>query len=517
MIPTIKIAFKDTYRIINEKDFDPSIHRLYYQPEPYDYPNGKPLVSICCDAYNHAAFIEQTIHGFLIQRTEFPIEIVIMDDASTDGTAAIIKKYTALYPGLFQTILQKENKHKALVDQGCFSGFEPLLDYVFPKARGKYLALCEGDDYWTDPYKLRKQVEAMESHPEAIMSYHPCMILDEKRHITKPYGQNVDFTPEELRGGPLGMATATKMIKNLKRRFDRTKNGDLVFTAFLGQFGSCIFVPNIEPSIYRIHKDGVWSGKKSYQKQIIISKMPQFMQTETFFGIIIPTYHRQDDLTKTYLMRALESVFAQQYQSFHVYIIGDKYEPESELDAIMSRYDSAFCTVVNLSYAKERDQYAQDSTLLWCSGGVNATNFGIDLAIKDSIDYICFLDQDDFWEPNHLQSLNEAIREQKADWVCTLAKTHQGYALPNFDRKGKYIEFLPEPRGCIKASVCYNARKIPLRPRDVHAETGEGCPADADLWRRISDFIKKNKLRSYCVNQITCNYDTGEYTRHGGR
>jgi glycosyltransferase involved in cell wall biosynthesis len=517
MIPTIKIAFKDTYRIINEQDFNPVIHRLYYQPEPYIFPTGKPLVSICCDTYNHVAFIEQTLRGFLIQRTTFPFEVIIMDDASTDGTAEVIKKYVALYPGLFKPIFQKENKHKALVDQGCFNGFEPLLDYVFPKAHGKYLALCEGDDYWTDPRKLQLQVKAMEANPEAIMSYHRCMILDEKKHITNSYGQNTNFTSEELKSGPFGIATATKMIKNLKRRFDKTKNGDLAFTAFLGQFGSCLFIPGIEPSVYRIHKDGVWSGKQSYQKQIIMSKMPQFMQTEIFFGIIIPTYHRQDDLTKTYLTRALESVFAQQYQNFHVYVIGDKYEPASELNAIMSRYNSVFCTVVNLPYAKERDKYGDNNALLWCSGGVNATNFGIDLAIKDSIDYICLLDQDDFWEPNHLQALNEAIKECKADWVCTLTQTHQGYTLPIFDTKEKYIDFLPTPRGLIKASACYNIRTIPLKPRNVHEEDGTGCPSDADLWGRIALLIKEKNLKSYCVNQITCNYDTGEYTRHGGR
>jgi len=517
MIPTVKIAFRDTYRIINEKDFNPAIDRLYYQPEPYIYPTGKPLVSICCDTYNHVAFIEQTLHGFLIQRTDFPFEIVIMDDASTDGTIEIIKKYISLYPNLFKPIFQKENKHRALVDQGCFNGFEPLLDYIFPKARGRYLALCEGDDYWTDPHKLQKQIEAMEANSKAVMSYHACNLLDEKTKQFRPYGQNSNFTSEELKAGPFGIATATKMIKNLKRRFNKTKNGDLVFTSFLGQFGSCLFVPCIEPSVYRIHKDGVWSGKKSYQKQIVMSKMSQFMQKETFFGIIIPTYHRQDNLTEGYLKRALDSVFAQQYQNYHIYIIGDKYEPESELKAIVSKYNDSFYTVVNLPYAKERDKYGDNNTLLWCSGGVNATNYGIDLAIKDSIDYICFLDQDDFWEPNHLQSLNEAIQEQGADWVCTLAQTHQGYALPNIDVNKKYIEFLPTPRGCIKASVCYNVRKIPLRPRNVYEEDGTGCPSDADLWSKMALFIKENKLRSYCVNQITCNYDTGEYTRHGGR
>jgi cellulose synthase/poly-beta-1,6-N-acetylglucosamine synthase-like glycosyltransferase len=100
MIPTVKIIYKDRYLVINESDFNPLIHQLYHPPLkfPTSYLYGKPLVSICCDTYNHVSYIEQTIRGFLIQRTNFSFEIIIMDDASTDGTTDILKTYQKKYP-----------------------------------------------------------------------------------------------------------------------------------------------------------------------------------------------------------------------------------------------------------------------------------------------------------------------------------------------------------------------------------------------------------------------------------
>lgn len=117
-----------------------------------------PLVSIACPAYNHEKFIAQAIEGFLIQQTDFPFEIIIHDDASTDRTPEIIKAYATRYPDQIRPLLQKENQ----VSQGK----HPLSSYIYPAARGKYIALCDGDDYWTDPLKLRKQVDFLETNPD---------------------------------------------------------------------------------------------------------------------------------------------------------------------------------------------------------------------------------------------------------------------------------------------------------------------------------------------------------------
>lgn len=127
-----------------------------------------PLVSICCQTYNHVSYIRECIEGFLLQQTTFPIEILIHDDASLDGTDDIIREYETNYPDLIFPIYQSENQYSKGVKV-------PSINYE--RSRGKYIAFCEGDDYWTDPLKLQKQVDFLESHSEYGMCSHKYQIL----------------------------------------------------------------------------------------------------------------------------------------------------------------------------------------------------------------------------------------------------------------------------------------------------------------------------------------------------
>jgi glycosyltransferase involved in cell wall biosynthesis len=120
-----------------------------------------PLVSICCITYNHSRFIRDTIDGFLMQKTNFPFEVIIHDDASTDGTADVVRRYAAEHPDVILPILQTENQWSR--------GEDVSETFVWPRARGKYIALCEGDDFWVDPYKLQKEVDFLEAHPSCVM------------------------------------------------------------------------------------------------------------------------------------------------------------------------------------------------------------------------------------------------------------------------------------------------------------------------------------------------------------
>lgn len=124
-----------------------------------------PLVSICCITYNHAQFIRKCLDGFLMQKTDFPIEILIHDDCSTDGTTEIIREYEAKYPDLIFPLYEEENQYQ--------QGKAAEIDlYNYRRARGKYIAYCEGDDYWTDLLKLQKQVDFMEANPEYSVCWH---------------------------------------------------------------------------------------------------------------------------------------------------------------------------------------------------------------------------------------------------------------------------------------------------------------------------------------------------------
>lgn len=112
--------------------------------------NITPIVSISCITYNHEDYIRDAIEGFLMQKTTFPVEILIHDDASTDKTADIIREYEKKYPHLIKPIYQTENQYS--------KGIGVSATYQYPRANGNYITLCEGDDYWTDPYMLQKQV-----------------------------------------------------------------------------------------------------------------------------------------------------------------------------------------------------------------------------------------------------------------------------------------------------------------------------------------------------------------------
>ena len=122
-----------------------------------------PVVSIKCITYQHVNFIRDAIEGFLMQETTFPVEILIHDDASTDGTADIVREYQAKYPQLIRAVLQTENQWS--------KGIKPMK-FLSPLALGEFIALCEGDDYWTSPHKLQIQVDCLRGNPDFVISHH---------------------------------------------------------------------------------------------------------------------------------------------------------------------------------------------------------------------------------------------------------------------------------------------------------------------------------------------------------
>ncbi len=129
-------------------------------------------VSIYCLAFNHEKYIRRCLDGFLMQK-EVTFEIIIHDDASTDKTANIIREYEEKYPNIFKPIYQTKNhKYFPNVDYG--------MKYIVPVVRGKYIAMCDGDDYWTDPHKLKKQYDALEKNPDCYLCLHDVEIVDEK-------------------------------------------------------------------------------------------------------------------------------------------------------------------------------------------------------------------------------------------------------------------------------------------------------------------------------------------------
>ena len=121
-------------------------------------------VSVLCAAYSHEEYLRQTLDSFLNQKTDFPFEVLVNDDASTDSTGDIIREYAAKYPDVIRPFYQKENLYSRRIN---------LYDVVFfPACRGEYIAVCEGDDYWNDPEKLQLQVNWLDTHPEYSACVH---------------------------------------------------------------------------------------------------------------------------------------------------------------------------------------------------------------------------------------------------------------------------------------------------------------------------------------------------------
>jgi glycosyltransferase involved in cell wall biosynthesis len=123
---------------------------------------NRPKVSIVSTTYNQQAYVRDAFDSFVAQQTDFPIEIIVADDASTDATPTIIHEYSTQYPNLFRPILRRQNL-----------GLNPNLTDALSATRGEYVALCEGDDYWIDPLKLTKQVNFLDQHPRTTVCFHP--------------------------------------------------------------------------------------------------------------------------------------------------------------------------------------------------------------------------------------------------------------------------------------------------------------------------------------------------------
>lgn len=222
----------------------------------------KPIVSICCITFNHEKYIRDAIEGFLMQKTLFPFEILIHDDASTDRTSYIIREYEEKFPDVIKPIYQTENQYS--------KGISISATYQFPRARGKYIAMCEGDDYWTDPLKLQKQVDFLEKNPMFVLcvgGYTQISVYDNKSYDIlkkvkyKKKHTGFDFTLNDTKDGWITKTLTAVFINKkelinlmLKYRYGR----DVHLFYHLLKIGDGYYFEDIFGT-YRVHKGGVHS------------------------------------------------------------------------------------------------------------------------------------------------------------------------------------------------------------------------------------------------------------------
>lgn len=241
--------------------------------------NDNILVSVVCDVYNHEPYLRQCFDGFVMQKTNFKFEVLVHDDASTDKSAEIIIEYTNKYPDIFKPIIQKENQYS--------KGVGIWKTYQFPRVKGKYVAFCEGDDYWTDPLKLQSQVDCLEKDKTFSCCFSSVRWVDKsgiKLAGTFPPRQTSFglgtitlevFLKEDFAKGKWSIQLSGFMVRaEVDKTFRRMLRGPLkkypfgdyplFITAFL--LGNCYFIGE-EMSCYR-----VMSGGYNSQMQANISK-----------------------------------------------------------------------------------------------------------------------------------------------------------------------------------------------------------------------------------------------------
>lgn len=221
------------------------------------------MVSICCITFNQESYIRDALEGFVNQKTNFKYEVLIHDDASTDKTADIIREYQEKYPEMIKPILQTENQYsKGLTN---VSG-----TWNFPRAvknGSKYIAMCEGDDYWTSTDKLQKQVDYLETHPDCSLVFHSANVEVQGNAVTermmRPYKKSRVVTPEEIIDKTSGYPTAslmfkTEMVKELPDFYNNAPIADIPLQLLSANLGYAYYMD--EPMcVYRLGGAASWT------------------------------------------------------------------------------------------------------------------------------------------------------------------------------------------------------------------------------------------------------------------
>jgi len=214
------------------------------------------MVTVRCITYNHEKFIKDALEGFISQQTDFRFEVIVHDDCSTDRTAEIVKEYARKYPSIIKPIFEEKNIYR---DPG-----KPVLKILDTHMRGKYVAMCEGDDYWTDQHKLQKQVDFLESHPDFQMCFHGSLVHYEygnKEDHPWTIVEDREYTPIELTFNYLSQTASlvfrrTFYDSELYKRFPPELMFDVPMIAINAQLGRVWGFPELM-NVYRRHPGGV--------------------------------------------------------------------------------------------------------------------------------------------------------------------------------------------------------------------------------------------------------------------
>lgn len=257
-----------------------------------------PLVSVYMITFNHEPYVAQAIESVLMQKTEYPFELVIGEDCSTDGTRAICERYAHAHPSGIRLLPSERNL-----------GMQVNARRTYQACRGKYIAHLEGDDYWTDPRKLQKQVAWLEQHPQASFCFHPCRVEREGGVGAAPAraeefraGEGAELVFPDSRNLAMWciVHTVSAVVRaNMMPRHDEEwmalPAGDWPMFFYLGMQGPFGRLP--EPmATYRLHAGGIWNRRSSLEKKQDMLTTYRFLRK--LGSAVYPAEFRQADVNQ---------------------------------------------------------------------------------------------------------------------------------------------------------------------------------------------------------------------------
>lgn len=266
-------------------------------------------VSVWCTVYNHEKYLRQCLDGIVMQKTTFPFEVIIHDDASTDGSAAIIREYEERYPDIIRPIYQTVNQYSQKIP------FFAL--YGLPMMRGKYLAVCEGDDFWCDPEKLQLQYEAMEANPDCHFCVHRTHRVSEDGKEVGPDIPNYHIPEGKLERDTFIHYILSSYTVHTTSFFRRTEDvrefvantpefykvsdvGDEPTTLYYGYLGNTFYIDR-PMSCYRLFSEGSWTSRGQANTDMRIHHFNSMQNMYAHFNIY--TQYHYNFLTAAAIMK----------------------------------------------------------------------------------------------------------------------------------------------------------------------------------------------------------------------
>lgn len=275
-------------------------------------------VSVYCLAYNHGSYIRKTLEGFVTQKTNFPFQVIVHDDASTDDTAAIIAEFAEKYPEIIKPIYQTENQYSK--QTGIMKTF------ILPRLKGNYVAVCEGDDYWCSPDKLQKQADILDAHPECVMVCHntdkitadgrylDCMIKDLASGYLAPEGliHKGNKNPHLS-----SIMCRIELFREERPEFFKLTTGDNAHRLFALTKGKIYYIDEVM-SVYRTFTPGGWTDKQRNDQALRIQTAQNTISfLSQYDAYTLGKYHdavEQEKLKRTFSLKMAQEDYKEAYK-----------------------------------------------------------------------------------------------------------------------------------------------------------------------------------------------------------